>query len=332
LLDALADIGGKLERGEKPGAALETALDLFADLPPGRVAQADRIIAMAAKLNRRLSQSASGRSIFDGATDSDVEQLLTTSGLEYLFLFHRDGRLREAALLKITGGIPSPFLVAAVLWRLNDWAVPVREAAVRCANRSLPLTAPAVVARTAAALLVRQLSWGRWGEERAVVDHLFARDDVVEHLAGLIGSDATGPIARALRHALRTPALDPYLQRIASEAVQPYVRAVALDALINGEAEWRSGFAWQWTDKSMGNRRRIAVYDHRTLTVSGSREALIARGVEDRSAIVRRVALNGVIRHLLGTPKGREYAAMLIADRAPSVRERAEFVLRSKTN
>lgn len=326
LLAALAKVGRVVGLGKAPGAMLDGALDLLAQLPPGQVARADGAIAAAANLYYRRPPSLLG-SLFSRRL-SDKALLFRTPGLEYLFLFHRDGRLREAALHKITGGLPTPFLLASIQWRLNDWAAPVREAAVRCASRSFPATDPAVVARAATALLVRQASWKRWHSERAVVDKVFARDDVAEHLAGLLCRDVTGPLASVLRHALRTPALDPHLERIAFGSVQPSVRALALDALVNGRAEWPSGFVWQWVDKSMGLRRKVTVFDHRDLSIALPKEDLIARGIKDRSAVVRRVALAAVIRHFPGTPKGREYAAALLADPSPSVRERAEFILR----
>ena len=329
LLGSLTEIGTKLRQGDNVGAELEKALKLLASLEPGHVARADGEIANAVGLYRHPPQPLLGRLL--SPRPSDAEQLLRVPGLEYLFLFHRDGRLRETALLKITGSLPSPFLFAAILWRLNDWAEPVRQAAARCANRSFPITDPSIVARTAAELLVRQASWSRWRDERAVLEQVFGRDDVAAQLAELIASERTGPQASTLRYALRTSALDRHLERIAHEATQPSVRAVALHALIDGRAEWPSGTAWQWIDKSMGLRRRMTVFDHRPLTVIPAREALIARGVSDRSAAVRRVALAGVIRHLPGTAEARTFAIPLVTDRSPSVRERAEFILRPRT-
>lgn len=329
LLGALTEVGAKLRNGGDADAELRVALDLLADLEPGHVARADGEIAAAADLHRQLPQPLLGRLL--SLHRSEAEQLLRMAGLEYLYLFHRDGRLREAALLKITGGLPSPFLFAAVLWRLNDWAAPVRQAAARCANRSFPVTDPSIVARTAAELLVRQASWGRWRDERAILDDVFGRDDVAAQLAELIAHERTGPQASTLRYALRTPALDRHLERIAAQAVQPSVRALALTALIDGKAEWPAGTAWQWVDKSMGLRRRVTVFEHRPLTVAPPHGALITRGVNDRSAVVRKAALTGVIQHLPGTAEARAFAARLVADRSPSVRERAEFILRPKT-
>ncbi len=323
---ALADVGAKLRADDDVASSLNVALDLLAGVDPAHVTRADGEIAAAAGLYRQPQQSS--LSTMFSRRPSGASQLLRTAGLEYLFLFHRDGRLREAALLKITGGLPTPFLFAAVLWRLNDWAAPVRHAAGRCASRSFPLTSPAVVARTAAELLVRQATWRRWREERAIFDQMFGRGDVAEALADLMSVATTGPQATTLRYALRTPALDTHLYQLAVNATQPSVRAAALETLIDGKAEWPSGTEWRWIDKSVGLRRLETVFDHRILTITPSRHALIERGLSDKSTVVRRVALSGVIRHMLGTAEARAWATPLVSDRSPSVRERAEFILR----
>lgn len=325
LVAALAEVSAKLRASDDAASSLSVALDLLAHLDPGHVARADGEIATVAGLDRQPPQSLLGK-IFS-PRPSGASQLLRTPGLEYLFVFHRDGRLREAALLKITGGLPSPFLFAAVLWRLNDWAEPVRQAAARCASRSFPATNPAVVARTAAELLVRQASWRRWQEERSILDEVFGRSDVAAELANLMAAATTGPQASMLRHALRTPVLDQYLEQLAFDATQPAVRAVALRTLIDGKAEWPSGAAWRWIDKSMGLRRRETVFDHRSLKIPPSRAILIKHGIRDKSAAVRRVALTGVIRHMLGTEEARAFAEPLQFDRSSSVREKAEFIL-----
>jgi hypothetical protein len=326
LQTALAEVGAKLRRGERIGQELDRALDLMAELSPSHIAQADRAIATAAMLYPRLAGS-SPMNIF-WRRPSDLEQLLRTPKLELLFIFHRDGRAREAALRRMSGGLSTAFMFAAVAFRLNDWAAPVRQAAVQCAGRCFPFTSPAVVVQAAIVLLIRQVSWRRWSDERQILDEVFGCADVTEHLAGWLISEVTGPLARILRFALRMPSMDVHLERIARDAVQPSVRAVALDALINRKAEWPVGYALQWVDKSMGLSRRVTVLGHRELEVAVSRSALLSLGIHDRSPAVRRVTLDCVIRHMLRTQEGRHCAALLAADRSPSVRARAEFILR----
>lgn len=322
---ALNEVGEALKTGKPLHDRVPAALSLMGALPSKRTARLDSWIAADTGLYR--SSAASRRSIFHARPPSDAERLIATPGLEYLFLFHRDGRLREAALSKVTGGLPNAFMLAAVLWRLNDWAEPVRAAAQLCAARCFPATGPAIVARALSALLVQQASWGRWSGERIQIDRMLAREDVAAHLASAIEQMTTGPSAMLLRHALHKPSLDIHLSRLATTAQQPAVRAAALSALIDAEAQWITGSTWQWIDKSMGVRRRIPVFTRRTLTYSNARQVLIERGVADRSAVVRRVALTGIIRHMLGTDSGRTIARSVAGDRAPSVREKARFIL-----
>jgi hypothetical protein len=329
LITVLAEIAAKLEVGEQLTTPLITAIGLLNDLAPGHVARAEREIASAARLYRQPQQSPLHK-LFS-PQPSPAAQLLRTPGLEYLFVFHRDGRLREAALLKITGGLPSPFLFAAILWRLNDWAEPVRQTAARCASRSFPLTKPDVIARTAAEILVRQATWRRWRNERSILDDVFGRSDVAVELANLMTAATTGPQASTLRYALRTPALDQHLERLASTAAQPSVRAVALNTLIEGKAAWPSGSEWRWIDKSMGIRRREPVFAHRAVMSAPPRQALIERGLGDKSAVVRRVALTGIIRHMLGGPEATTLAMPFTSDRSLSVREKAQFILEHET-
>jgi hypothetical protein len=326
---ALAEIGQKLARSERIGDELVRAVDLMSELSPADIAHADSAIADAALLHHHRQVPSRVHLWLRFRTDEpDMEQLLRTPGLENLFIFHRDGRLREAALLRLSGRLPNPFLFAAVAWRLNDWALPVRAAAVLCAHRCFPATLPAIVAASAKTLLVRQLTWGRWANERQPLAHAFNRVDVAECLASSFIESRTGPMATTLRYALRSSAIDVHLDAIAREAVQPSVRAVALAMLIDGRAKWPSGYTWEWIDKSMGLRRRVMAFDQRALDIATPTSALIARGVTDRSATVRRVALDGVMRHLLGSGEGRDYAAQLVEDRSLSVRQRAAFILR----
>ena len=162
-------------------------------------------------------------------------------------------------------------------------------------------------------------------------DGIFGRRDVIECFAGLIIAATIGPQASKLRVALRLPALDRHLERIARGAVQPSVRAVALHALIEGKAEWPDRPAWQWIDKPMGIRRRVMLFHERPLTITCLRDPLIDQGLRDRSAVVRTVALTGMIRHMAGSAKAAVLAAPLAADRSRAVRERAEFILRSRS-
>lgn len=322
---ALLRLRVKLEAGGRLDFEMREVFDQMAALPPPDVVYLDTQIAAAA----RLVHGPTGTRILPRlwGVPTHARQLERTPLLEYLFLCHRDGLLREAALDQIEGGIPSAFLFAAICWRLNDWARPVREAAARCARRCFPLTDPAVAASALSASMIRTRSWGRWTEERDLLDALLARPDVGTALATIIAERPTGAMARLLRASARTPYLDDQLQHLSFAALQPAVRAAALNMLLAGEAVWAGGRAWQWIDKSMGLRRWAMHHDRRRIEVTTDIAALIERGIADRSAMVRGVALSGAIRHLRGTEAERAHAVRLRDDPSRSVRERVAFIL-----
>ncbi|MGZ9721380.1 hypothetical protein [Rhizobium miluonense] len=250
-------------------------------------------------------------------------------GLEFIYIFHGDGYIREASLNKITGGLQSSFLVAAVMWRMNDWVAPVRTAAFFCAQRVFPLTQPAIIARAALDLLKRQHGWERWGgPERSMIEELYARPDVTAELARLLIQQTTGPTPSTLRHALRTPLLDAHLEDISTKSVNPVVRAIAVEALIDRTAKWRSGFRWDWIDKRYNLKRWIPTYSHRELVCSVSPMEVADTAILDRSPIVRRVVLECVGRNSLPPDAGRHYARQVEFDQSAAVREAAAFILR----
>ena len=84
---------------------------------------------------------------------SDQELLEINHDYAWLFLFHPNGYVREAALDSLNNPPTSPFFFAALAWRLNDWVPAVRQAAQRCAERVLYRTAADVAATAALYLL-----------------------------------------------------------------------------------------------------------------------------------------------------------------------------------
>ena len=321
---ALAQVGDALAAGGDLSGPLSSALTGIATLPPSQIARLESEIAKAAMLG--YQRSGGVRWLLAGMP-SDARQLLATPGLERLFLFHRDGRLREAALQRLSDGLDGPFGVAALLWRLNDWVPQVRAAARRCIERTLPLTEASVVTSTLAAVLVRQASWSRWTDERSILLNQLARPEVAAILARSIRKSIAGPAASLLRAVLATPSLDSELASIAAAGVQPSVRAAALTILIDREAVWANGWTWRWVDKSMGVRRRERLFVRRAVATDIERDSLIEQGAADRSAVVRRVAMAGIIRHSLGKKAGRAVAERLKNDRSPSVRAKALYIL-----
>lgn len=322
----LAAVGERLHSGRSVKAELPAVLAHMFALPAASISQADPAIATAANLTRWRPKPAWYDKLF-WLHLSDREQLLRLPDLRYLFIFHRDGRMREAALQRITGALESPFLFAAVAIRLNDWAQPVRVAAFACAKRCFPLTSAEVIANAAASLVLHQDSWGRWGVERQAMEVTLTRPDVGEELVRILCEWQTGPVSRIFRLLLKNSSMDPHLPHLAADARQPWVRAVAVQAIADMRAAWLVGREWQWIDKSMGRRTRTPKFDFRDIKLSIDQAGVIRAAASDPSPIVRRAALTAVIQHWDGSREGQELALMLRSDPSPSVRERAAFIL-----
>jgi len=325
---ALRRVGTKLgQHRDVTNAYLEIPDSLNA-IPATLLARAEREIVEAAGLYRASGQAPAIVRLFaTAASPTGREQLHRVPELEFLFLFHRDGHVREAALRKIAVPIPSAFLFAALASRLNDWVPQVRAAAAECARRTFAITSPAVIAEAATVLLPRNSTWGRWAAERDLMDEAFARSDVTQNIADILTRRTTGPSAAILRQALRSAPMDSHLATLARDSIQPAVRAVAAQALIDGFASWASGWRWRWIDKSMGVRKAEAVFERRELSVLVDRTSQIEAALSDRSAVVRNAAIAGLIRYRDEIPNVRALAEPLLQDRSRRVRERARFLL-----
>ncbi len=315
-----------LHQGVDLEIEIKAILHQFTTVPPGSIATA----ALQIRHDAALYAAFPGPHwLSPPKPHAKLKLLKQTPGLEFIYIFHGDGYLREASLTKITGGLQSPFLVAAVIWRLNDWVAPVRTAAYLCAQRVFQSTPPDIIARAALDLLRRQHGWGRWGEpERSMIEELYARSNVTAELAKLLIQQTTGPTPSTLRHALRTPLLDRHLEDISTKSVNPVVRAIAVEALIDGTAKWRSGSRWDWIDKRYNLKRWTPTYSYRELACSVSPIEVADRAILDRSPTVRRVVLDSVGRNSLPADVGRHYARQLEFDRSAVVREAAAFILR----
>jgi hypothetical protein len=329
LQELLVIIGERLNSGQNVEAQLPSAVAGILSLPAATISQSAPAIATSAKLYHRRPEPAwLGRLLRPHLTDK--QQLLKLPDLRYLFLFHCDGRMREAALKRTTGGLQSSFLFAAIAIRLNDWAEPVRAAAFACAKRCFPLTSAEVIANAVTSLLLHQDSWGRWGVEREAMETTLARPDVGEQLANILCEAQTGPTSRIFRLVLKNGSIDPHLPRLAASAQQPWVRAMAVKVIAEGRAGWQVGWEWKWIDKSMGKRVQEPKFNFRDLLFPFDKAAVVRAAASDGSAIVRRAALVAVIQHWRGSREAEELASTLIADPSPSVRERAAFILSRK--
>jgi hypothetical protein len=265
--------------------------------------------------------------------ESDLEILKKDANFAWLFLFHSSGFVREPALNAIQLPPNSPFFLSAIMLRLNDWVEPVRTAATQCARRVFPGVNSKVAADTALYFLHYYWTWGRWQEEqRDIQDDLFGRADVITQLAHQLAEGFTGALATCLRHALRYSAIDQYLPLLASSAKQPAVRATALQCLISQTASWPVGHRYQWIDKVYGVQKLVLVVHDRKIPVEIPTEDLIRGGLADRSAMVRRVAVDALIARRRTFSGLDEIVASLLLDKSPSVRERADFLVKHRND
>jgi len=331
LQQSLQELGLLLAKRKSVQALLAPIVRELALLRPTDIARAEKEICDAADLGFRWS---GGPTV--GWQQSHrlcaASQLKAVPDLAYLFIFHRDGNVREAALRSLEGTMPGAFFATAIAWRMNDWVSQVRDAAAACAARSFAITRPELLLETAWALFDRQNSWSRWGTDRDIVQELISRPDVVRLLLEQIIGAKSGPASRLLRQVLRGPTFDEHLTRIAREGMQPSVRAAAAQTLLEGRAAWIVGWQWRWIDKIYGAGERVPRYQERSVGRPLSRHDLIDMFLTDKSAMVRRVALDGVMKFALETDFARKCAESTIDDRSPSVRERAEYILRKTSS
>jgi HEAT repeat associated with sister chromatid cohesion len=327
LQTALSKFRNDFESGVDLRETLEQVLSHFDGIAPKKVADADVEIAYAAGLDRRVHDPSILQRMFL-QKKNDNQRLLETPNLEYLFVFHRNGYLREEALNLIQGPLPNSFIVAAIVWRLNDWSTQVRKSAAECVRRCFELTNAKVIAHFYLSTLCVQESWGRWGEqERALVLDQLRREDVIADLAYLLETERTGPIPSVLTKVIQFPEIDGHLKSLAHNAINPGVRAIALNALIELEAHFVAGRRWREINKYM----RVGCWEprieKRPLSVTIDRDEMYTLGLKDRSAIVKRVALRGIIKFDQSNPKYKKIVSEFLFDPSLSVRSLAKFMI-----
>ena len=325
LVVKLTTLGAQLARGQSD-RELSDVLSELAVLPAHLVVRANQEISKAAQpgswkpVPHYLLRM---RNLL-----SEQELLAQNPDYAWLFLFHGNGFVREAALDAINDPPASPFFLAALAWRLNDWVPQVRDAAAECARRVLPRISADIAANAALYLLVRRLAWRRWNYEAAVLDLMFGRTDVITAMAKRLQQQSTGSLASLMRNALRYPDIDEHLARLAANAVQPSVRAIAYQCLITGKASWQTGFDWVWVDKIYGVGRNIPKLESRDIKAAGPAVDWIRAAAYDRSSIVRKVAADALIADQAQSPDAAALIARLAKDRNSAIRSRADYLLR----
>ena len=283
------------------------------------------------KLSRRPFQEQPGRlrsARRDGAPD--IAMLTQQPGLAAIFMRHRNGYVREAALNALGPASLSPFVFASLAYRLNDWVAPVRAAAAAALARVVPQMPVAAIAEAAPFLIANSSEWGRWSGYNQILDSLLERQEIALALADRLVAPSSGGELALLRRLMRRRAIDPILPKLAAEARAPAIRALASEALIVGAAKWPGGFREYWVDKSVGRKGYERLFETRPLTIATDCGAALHAAANDRSAVVRKVAADAVVRGFADGNAADSVVARLKDDLNPGVRDRIAFVIRQR--
>jgi len=249
--------------------------------------------------------------------------------LTWVDLSSFNGYDREQALRTLAGAVPNGFFFALIIRRLNDWVPQVRTAARDTIREFARTSAPEHVADALCAILPAWPSWRRMQtQDRQLVTELFTLPPISAELIRRVKTAATGPMQAVLSQVLRIDVIDDDLIDIATNAVQPAVRAKAYSTLLQGKAAWVEGSHWQWTDVRYCIGRWQPILGERPLHRRPALVELLNAAALDRSGMVRRVAAEALVRemHHLGEI-ALVLARQLANDRSPPVAKRGEFVL-----
>jgi hypothetical protein len=249
--------------------------------------------------------------------------------LSYVWMFHRNGYLREAAI-KFAELPSSPFFLAALTCRLNDWVDEVRIAAAQRLREWLNAVPASIIVATSTHLVERWQECQRWNlDARTLIELLLQREDVLPKLVQYLKSDSVPSAGALLRCLLRHASIDQHLLELATESNRPGVRRNAVRTLLLGRAEVQVGTEWQWTDKSFGLKRRVAKIESRALTTNVDMDALAGMAIVDKSALVRRSAADAIIVNRQLFKNLKFLTKSLCEDRNRLVSERGEFLSRT---
>ena len=250
--------------------------------------------------------------------------------LTWLDIVNADGYKREKSLRALSkDGAPNAFSLALAVRRLNDWVPQVRTAAREVLPSMLKSTEPKYVTEVLCMLLINWHSWGKIEEadKRIFLDMVISEKMALLLKSRLISS-TSGPMPSLLSQIGRTGILDNYLNEIASNAVQPYVRAKAYRSLFESRMTWVKSREWQWIDKYYGEQKLVPIIAERKIDVQTPFLELLNRSAVDRSPIVRQVSAEFLIRNIesLGI-HARNLAEKFAADKSANVAEQGRFVL-----
>ena len=80
-------------------------------------------------------------------------------------------------------------------------------------------------------------------------------------------NSTSGPLAAIMSEVGRkVDALDNSLEEIATDAIQPSLRAKAYRSLFEGNISWLEGRKWEWTDRRYNEGRMQSILGVRVIT------------------------------------------------------------------
>lgn len=318
-----------ISRFDAAWQAANGKLDLFAPslfearrklLSPQQVAQLDQ--PFRGKAYRTPVRAASRLTSWftkSGRADPDTK-FAKNPNLALLAIHAADGHLRECAVK--LAPMDDTAALTALLLRCNDWAAPVRTAAFARLEAVLPRLSQADLRRFCLFVLDRVTRWERGGA--AVAQMLAAHHDWPLVVKATFMETATGPLARSLRQFLRSPDYDWALPDLALRGQSVFVRAVAVETLLTGQARWTEGYDWVWHDKVFNLRRKVPRRGKRVVEVSSTTRAMVLRHAgQDQSAKLRSLAADHLIT--VGAVEGDSLVTSLTNDKAKSVQWRMTY-------
>ena len=319
VLSAVKDFANSINSGSKIVADMSALIDVTDQLPLSSFDYWERFIRSEFSLALRESTPPKWQ------VWSKPKELMT-----WLDLISWDGYRREKSLRALSGSAPNTFFFSLAVRRLNDWVPQVREAAREKLLELAKSTNPKYVVEALCIALSNWNSWGRIEEkDKEVLFQIICEKKIAESLRYKLIHSASGPMPSLFSQLGRTPILDGYIEKIASLAIQPSVRAKAYRSLFEGRIVWVEGQKWEWTDKRYCKGKLRPVIAERKLDANIELLDLLKKSSDDRSSIVRRVSAEILIRELdnLGS-LARELAEKFASDKSHPVSERGDFALK----
>jgi len=249
------------------------------------------------------------------------------------YLFHPSGYVRQAAIETLAPEHLTAFTVTILAARTNDWVEPVRKRALTRLLDLLPHAEPHVLETALPVLIRRSPSWRRYrvvhgvvvsASETDLLDQIMSVEAARKVAIDMLQSVRSGPTTRIFQGLAKFEWLDPHLETLSRQARANGIRRAAIAALLQGEIYWKRAPTSKHT-RLPG--RREPIIERRPLTVKPDIQRLFAAAARDRTAAIRALAADMLIR--LGPDAfPTEVWDPLKTDKRISVRTRMDFFRR----